>query len=242
MMVILGGMGNFAGAIVGAFAFDTCCTGFKDLPTVGGSTRQALAAWMGMFIVLVVALRAARPARAAGSDAARRKDGRRMSEADALPRRELTKRFGGLAAVNDVSLDLVARPHPRGDRPQRRRQIDADQPALRRPAAESGSVTLDGSDVTRLAPERISRPGLGRSYQKTNIFLPFTVWENCRLAAQSRAAASHARWLAPAASARDGERTRASDALELGGPASRAREHVAGDASATASSASSKSP
>ena len=29
-------------------------------------------------------------------------------------------------------------------------------------------------------------PPLGRSYQKTNIFLPFSVFENCRLAAQSR--------------------------------------------------------
>ena len=27
---------------------------------------------------------------------------------------------------------------------------------------------------------------IGRSYQKTNIFLPFTAFENCRLAAQSR--------------------------------------------------------
>jgi branched-chain amino acid transport system ATP-binding protein len=34
--------------------------------------------------------------------------------------------------------------------------------------------------------ERISQLGVGRSYQKTNIFLPFTAFENCRLAAQSR--------------------------------------------------------
>jgi branched-chain amino acid transport system permease protein len=55
MMVILGGMGNLAGAIVGAFAFEYLLHWFKDLPTVGpfqlGKHWQL---WMGLFIVLVV--------------------------------------------------------------------------------------------------------------------------------------------------------------------------------------------
>jgi len=50
----------------------------------------------------------------------------------------------------------------------------------------SGEVMLNGQDVTGWTPEKISQQGLGRSYQKTNIFLPFTVLENVRLAAQSR--------------------------------------------------------
>lgn len=57
-----------------------------------------------------------------------------------------------------------------------------------RPSA--GSVFLRGKDVTGLPAPRISRLGVGRSYQKTNVFLPFTVFENCRLAAQSRLATS----------------------------------------------------
>jgi len=55
MMIILGGMGNFAGAIVGAFAFEYLLHWFKDLPTIGefrlGKHWQL---WMGLFIVLVV--------------------------------------------------------------------------------------------------------------------------------------------------------------------------------------------
>jgi branched-chain amino acid transport system permease protein len=55
MMVILGGMGNFAGAIVGAFAFEYLLHWFKDLPVIGpvhlGKHWQL---WMGLFIVLVV--------------------------------------------------------------------------------------------------------------------------------------------------------------------------------------------
>lgn len=56
MMVILGGMGNFAGAIVGAFAFEMLLHEFKDLPDLGGFRMgKHWQLWMGLFIVLVVA-------------------------------------------------------------------------------------------------------------------------------------------------------------------------------------------
>lgn len=55
MMVILGGMGNFAGAIVGAFAFEYLLHLFKDLPTVGAvNLGKHWQLWMGLFIVLLV--------------------------------------------------------------------------------------------------------------------------------------------------------------------------------------------
>jgi len=57
MMVILGGMGNFAGAALGAFAFEGVLHAVKDLPQVGtvrlGDHWQL---WMGLFIVAVVIL------------------------------------------------------------------------------------------------------------------------------------------------------------------------------------------
>lgn len=56
MMVILGGMGNFAGAIVGAFAFEYLLHLFKDLPDIGAfRAGKHWQLWMGLFIVLVVA-------------------------------------------------------------------------------------------------------------------------------------------------------------------------------------------
>ena len=55
MMVILGGMGNFAGAIVGAFAFEYLLHVFKDLPEVGTvNLGKHWQLWMGLFIVLLV--------------------------------------------------------------------------------------------------------------------------------------------------------------------------------------------
>lgn len=55
MMILLGGMGNFAGAIVGAFAFEFMLELFKDLPAIGGfNTGKHWQLWMGLFIVLVI--------------------------------------------------------------------------------------------------------------------------------------------------------------------------------------------
>ena len=100
--------------------------------------------------------------------------------------RRLTKRFGGLAAVNDVSLELsrgqihaVIGPNGAGKSTLTNLLSGDVNPT-------SGTVMLGERDVTGWSPEKISKQGLGRSYQKTNIFLPFTVAENVRLAAQSR--------------------------------------------------------
>ena len=100
----------------------------------------------------------------------------------------LTKRFGGLAAVNNISLELwrnrihaVIGPNGAG-KSTLTNLLSGDLPPT------AGEVRLRGVDITGWTPERISRQGLGRSYQKTNIFQPFTVWDNVRLAAQSRQA------------------------------------------------------
>jgi branched-chain amino acid transport system ATP-binding protein len=145
-----------------------------------------------------------------------------------LSARQLTKRFGGLAAVNEVTLDLwrdrihaVIGPNGAG-KSTLTNLLSGDI------APTTGSVTLAGRDVTGWSPERISRAGLGRSYQKTNIFLPFTVWENVRLAAQSRTPHA-ARWLGLASNVRQAN-ARAERALELAGLQAR-RDHVAGAAS-----------
>lgn len=103
-----------------------------------------------------------------------------------LRTKELTKRFGGLTAVDKVSLDLhigevhaVIGPNGAG-KSTLTNLLSGDLPPT------SGEVVFEGSDIAGLSSDRISRLGIGRSYQKTNIFLPFSVFDNCRLAAQSR--------------------------------------------------------
>ena len=142
-----------------------------------------------------------------------------------LSARNLTKRFGGLAAVNDVSLDLqrsrihaVIGPNGAG-KSTLTNLLSGDLPPT------SGSVRLGGQDITGWNPEKISRQGLGRSYQKTNIFAPFSVWDNVQLAAQSRAPHPLAWWRRA-----DGivaTRERSERALELAGLTAR-RDATAG--------------
>ena len=107
-----------------------------------------------------------------------------------LSARHLTKRFGGLAAVNDVSLDLsrdeihaVIGPNGAG-KSTLTHLLSGDLPPT------SGQIQLGTQDVTGWSADRISHHGLGRSFQKTNIFSPLSVWENIRLAAQSRSTPS----------------------------------------------------
>jgi branched-chain amino acid transport system permease protein len=57
VMVILGGMGNFAGAMLGAFGFELVLHFFKDLPKLGSvELGKHWQLWMGCFILAVVLL------------------------------------------------------------------------------------------------------------------------------------------------------------------------------------------
>jgi len=50
-------------------------------------------------------------------------------------------------------------------------------------AATSGVIELHGRDITRMGPSQISRAGLGRSFQTSNVFNRMTAFENVRIGA-----------------------------------------------------------
>ena len=108
-----------------------------------------------------------------------------MSEA-ILQARGLSRHFGGLMALEDVSLDCeMGRVHavigPNGaGKSTLINLLSGDLPA------SAGQVWFKGHEVTGSRTERISHLGIARTYQNTNLFLPFSAFENCRLAAQSR--------------------------------------------------------
>ena len=101
--------------------------------------------------------------------------------------RGLTRRFGGLVAVNNVDLDLhegevhaVIGTNGAG----KSTLINMLSGEI---AASSGTIQLEGHDVTSMPQPRRAKAGIGRSYQRTTIFPEFTVLENCRLTAQAQA-------------------------------------------------------
>ncbi len=98
----------------------------------------------------------------------------------------LTIRFGGLTALNKVSLSVAAGeiraiigPNGAG-----KSTLFNCVTGVLRPTA--GRVLFDGEDITGLPPDRISQKAIARSYQITNILPNATTLENVRIAAQSR--------------------------------------------------------
>jgi branched-chain amino acid transport system ATP-binding protein len=98
----------------------------------------------------------------------------------------LTVRFGGLTALNNVDF-AVAREEIRaiiGPNGAGKSTFFNCLTGVLRPS--SGSILFDGEEVAGLPPNRISRKGIARSYQITNILPNATTLENVRIAAQSR--------------------------------------------------------
>jgi len=118
-----------------------------------------------------------------------------MSESAVLLRGiEITRRWGGLVALNKVSLDLerssvhaVIGPNGAGKSTLINILSGEIDPS-------SGRIELLGQDVTSWAQPRRARAGLGRSYQRNTVYPSFSVLENCRLAAQMRLPKPWAFW------------------------------------------------
>ncbi len=94
--------------------------------------------------------------------------------------------FGGLRALNGVDFEVergeiraVIGPNGAG-----KSTFFNCLTGVLRPS--SGQILFNGEDITGLSPDRISRKGIARSYQITNILPNATALENVRIAAQSR--------------------------------------------------------
>src|SRR5690349_10437939 len=94
----------------------------------------------------------------------------------------LTKSFGGFVAVSDLSLTVETRQIAAVIGPNGAGKSTLFNLITGHLRPDSGSVTLDGRDITGAAPYRLCRMGIGRSFQRTNIFPQLTVFENLQAA------------------------------------------------------------
>ena len=132
----------------------------------------------------------------------------------------LTRRFGGLTAVDRVSIDLrVGEVHAvigtnGAGKSTLINMISGELPA------SSGRIDLDGHAIGAWSQPKRARAGIGRSYQRTTLFPSFSVFENCRLSAQAALPRAWAVWQAAQHCARS--TAAACDALEAAGLATEA--------------------
>lgn len=102
-----------------------------------------------------------------------------MTPGDAILQvRNLTKRFGGLVAVDDVSFDVrehevmgIIGPNGSG----KSTTMNLISGALK---ATTGSIVLEGHDLTPLPPHKIARFGVARTFQLVRILPQLAVIEN----------------------------------------------------------------
>ena len=112
-----------------------------------------------------------------------------------LTTKDLTIRFGGHVAVNAVSCTfhpgtLTAIVGPNGAGKTTYFNLISGQLA-----ASSGTVTLNGRDLSRMSASARTRAGLGRAFQLTNLFPHLSVLENVRVAVQAMREGAHRRGL-----------------------------------------------
>jgi branched-chain amino acid transport system ATP-binding protein len=98
----------------------------------------------------------------------------------------ITRRWGGLVAVDKVGIELK-----RGEIHAVIGTNGAGKSTLINILSgeitpSEGSIELLGHDVTKWSQPRRALAGLGRSYQRNTIYPNFSVFENCRLAAQAQ--------------------------------------------------------
>jgi len=102
-----------------------------------------------------------------------------------LNTKRLSKHFGGLRAVDNLSISFekgkvhaILGPNGAGKTTLINLLSGELQPS-------SGHIYYKDQEITHYTPEKTARIGVGRSYQKTNIFTQFTCLHNCWIGAQS---------------------------------------------------------
>ena len=94
----------------------------------------------------------------------------------------MTKSFGGLSAVSDVNLEIQEGELVSIIGPNGAGKTTLFNLLTGHLLPDQGRVIFQGKDITRLPPHAISRMGIGRSFQRLNIFPRLTTFENVQVA------------------------------------------------------------
>ena len=113
-----------------------------------------------------------------------------MTREPIITARGVTRRFGGLVALDGIDLDVprgivqaIIGPNGSG----KTTLLNALSGASH---ADAGSIAVDGREIFRLKPHRIARLGLARTFQTIRIFGNLSVIENVKVAAACNTRAS----------------------------------------------------
>jgi branched-chain amino acid transport system permease protein len=206
-MAMVGGMAHLSGAVVGAALVTLLKNSIQDyLPMIarGASGQLEVVVFSLLFIVLLQRARAglvpfalrwlprvqpAAPAAAASLD--RRHQPERGQPLLAIT--GVSRRFGGLVAVNDVSFELTAGEilgliGPNGAGKTTMFNLITGSLAL-----DQGKISFLGRDITGRAQRHIARAGIARTFQHVKLRKTMTLLDTVLLGTYARTASGFAR-------------------------------------------------
>ena len=98
----------------------------------------------------------------------------------------VTRRFGGIVAVDDVSLAVDAGEIAGLIGPNGAGKTTVFNLITRLYAPEAGEILLDGASILRVSPAGVVRRGVARTFQNVELFASLTVLENVQVGAHAR--------------------------------------------------------
>jgi len=141
---------------------------------------------------------------------------------------QLTVRYGGLTAVDGISLHAPAGRLTGLIGPNGAGKTSTFNALTGLARADAGRVTLNGSDISHVSPQGRAQRGLGRTFQRLELFDSLTVGQNVALGREAHLAGSNPiRHLFATTGERRDVGAAVEDALELSGLADLAAQPVA---------------
>jgi len=197
-MVILGGMANLRGSIVGAIMLVLLPELLKFLelpPDIADKSREII---YGLLLIIILRVRpqGILPERETATTAGLAEKAQRLAGPPALPDRaghdqpgavtvcghNLAKHFGGIVAVDDFSIELKAGTVVGLIGPNGAGKTTAFNLLTGFLKPTAGEITYRGRNITGLKPHQVVRAGMARSFQDLKLFTRLTVLENVMVA------------------------------------------------------------
>ena len=100
--------------------------------------------------------------------------------------RDVTRRFGGIVAIDDVSLDVDAGQIVGLIGPNGAGKTTLFNVITRLYKPDSGAVRFAGKSLLRTPPHRVVRRGIARTFQNVELFRSMTVLDNVLVGAHTR--------------------------------------------------------
>jgi branched-chain amino acid transport system ATP-binding protein len=111
--------------------------------------------------------------------------------------RGLTRRFGGLTAVDSVDLDVAEREFVSIIGPNGAGKTTVFNLVTGLDEADMGTVSLEGRDVTGFSPEKLAALGVARTFQHGRVFANLSVLDNILVGAHVRFKSVRPAWPGP---------------------------------------------